>query len=135
MLAGTVVVPFVADSGRGSSHETYSKPAEAGFTPKMNANVGREDESATKAALRSSACFGGGLKPVATLNENDGREAMLRRRAACFGSLGVDFVECGSELGPASGKELVTAIANVGGVGRLGIAGGFGADSEKGTLG
>ena len=31
------------------------KPVEAGFAPKMNANVGREDESATKATLRSFA--------------------------------------------------------------------------------
>lgn len=67
------------------------------------------------------------------LNENDGRDAESRRRAACFGSLGSAFVECNSELGPASGRGLAIATAGVGAVGRLGIAGGFG-DSEKGTL-
>jgi hypothetical protein len=163
IAAGIVVVPFVADSGRGSSHETHLdlaaslltmqtphvheptgfvgsfipaasqlKPVEAGFAPKMNGKVGREDESATKATLRSLAWFGTGLRSVVTLNENDGRDAVSRRRAACFGSLGVNFVECGAELGPASGRELVTGV---GGVGRLGIAAGFGGGSEKGTLG
>lgn len=70
-----------------------------------------------------------------TLNENDGRDAVSRRRAACFGSLGVAFVECGSELGPASVTGVATATAGVQAVGRLGTMGGFGDDSEKGTLG
>ena len=87
---GRVVVPFVAESGRGSSHETHLalvaslltmqtphvhepvtltgvfipaasqlKPEEAGFAPKVNAKVGREDKSAAKAALRSLAYFQG----------------------------------------------------------------------------
>ena len=166
IAAGPVVVPFVADSGRGSSHDTHLvlaasllteqrphvhepmafvggfipaafqlKPAEAGFAPKMNPNVGREDDSATKATPRSLTWFIRGLRPVITLNENDGRDAVSRRRADCFGSLGDDFLECGSELGPASGRGFVTAIPVVGGVGRLGIAGGFGEDDVKSTLG
>jgi len=166
IAAGTVEVPFVADSGRGSSQDTHLalaaslltiqtphvqepmafvggfipaasqlNPAEVGFAPKMNVNVGREYESATKATPRSLALFRRGLRLVITLNENDGRDAVSKRRAACFGSFGDDFVECGSELGPASGRGFVTAIPVVGGVGRLGIAGGFGEDNEKGTLG
>ncbi len=66
------------------------------------------------------------------LNKNDGRDAVSRRRAACFGSLGVAFVEYESELGPASGRGLVTATA---GVGRLGMVDGSDEDIEKGTLG
>jgi hypothetical protein len=111
------------------------KPVDAGFAPKTNANVGSEDESATKAAARSLAWLRRGLRSVVTLNENDGSDVVSRRRAACFGSLGVAFVECGSELGPASGRGLATATAGVGAVRRLGIVVGFGEDSEKGTLG
>ncbi len=69
------------------------------------------------------------------LNKNDGRDAVSRRRAACFGSLGVAFVEYESELGPASGRGLVTATAGVGAVGRLGMVDGSDEDIEKGTLG
>jgi hypothetical protein len=85
-----VVVPFVVESGRGSSHAGHldlatsllsmhtphvqdpaatagrfipaalqSKPTEAGFAPKENANVGREDGFAAKAALRSLAWLKG----------------------------------------------------------------------------
>lgn len=149
-------VPPAADSGRGSSHAAHLvwaellliiqtghchesaafiprasqlKPEDTGFTPKTNANVGSEDESAAEAASRSLAWLRWGLGPVVTLNENDGRDTVSRRRAACLGSF--TFVESGSELGPASGRGFATVKAGVA-VGRLGIVGGFGEDSEKG---
>jgi hypothetical protein len=61
------------------------------------------------------------------LKENDGRDAGSRRRAACFGSLTIDFVDV---LGPASGRGVMVAILGAEGADRLRIAGGFGADSE-----
>ena len=64
------------------------------------------------------------------MKENDGRDAGSSRRTACFGSLGTDFVECDSVLGPASGRDVLAAILGAEGVGRLGIVGGFGADDE-----
>ena len=62
------------------------------------------------------------------LKENDGKDEGSRRRAACFGSLEAGFVECDSVLGPAS---VMTAVLGAEGVGRLGITGGFSADSEE----
>lgn len=156
----TVDVPFEVESGRGSSHETHLvleaslltmhtpqvhepaaftggfvpaasqlKPTEAGLAPNVNVNVGREDDSAAKAAPRSLTSFKGYGGPVGTLKVNDGRDAGPTRRAACFGSLGADFIECSSVLGPASGRGVGTATL-VKGVGRLGIAGGFGSNND-----
>jgi len=103
---------------------------EAGFVPNVNVNVGREDDTAAKAVLRSLASFKGYGGPVGTLKENDGRDAVSMRRVACFGSLGADFIGCGSVLGPASGTGLGTATLGAKGVGRLGIAGGFRSNSD-----
>jgi len=107
------------------------KPVEADFAPNVNVNVGREDDSVAKAALRSLACFKGYGGRAGTLKENGGRDAVSMRRAACFGSL--DFIESGLVLGPASGIGLGAATLGAKGVGRLGIAGGF--DSNRDVTG
>jgi hypothetical protein len=87
------------------------KPVGAGadFAPNVNANIGREDKSATEAAPRSLAWFRGTWELVSTSKENDGRDAGSRERAACFGSLGADFIGCDPILGPGSGGGVVTA--------------------------
>jgi len=59
----TMQVPHVQEPaalvGRFIPAPSQLKPTEAGFAPKVNANVGREDVSAVKAALRSLACLKG----------------------------------------------------------------------------
>ena len=105
------------------------KPVDAGFAPRVNANVGSEDESEIKATSRSLAWFTVTWELVSTLKENDGRDTGSRESAACFGSLGADFVECDSVLGPASGGGLGTARLGAG-VGRLGMTACFGAGGD-----
>jgi len=59
----TMQVPHVQEpaalAGRFIPAPSQLKPTEAGFAPKVNANVGREDGSAVKAVLRSLACLKG----------------------------------------------------------------------------
>jgi hypothetical protein len=119
--------PTVGAAGGLGGSDTASGPA--GFAPRVNANVGSEDESEIQATSRSLAWFTVTWELVSTLKENDGRDAGSRESAACFGSLGTDFVECDSVLGPASGGGLGTARLGAG-VGRLGITACFGAGSD-----